>query len=55
MSRPRPTVSSPNEYDAYFRQAQVFADCFAVYEGVEGCWQEKHSEWRRSHTVKAFR
>jgi hypothetical protein len=36
MSRPRPTTSSPNEYDAYFRQAQVFADRFAACEGVVG-------------------
>jgi hypothetical protein len=36
MSRPRPTVSSPNEYDAYFRQAQVFADRFSACEGVVG-------------------
>jgi len=29
-------VSSPDEYDAYFRQAQAFADRFAVCEGVVG-------------------
>jgi hypothetical protein len=36
MSRPRPTVSSPNEYDAYFRQAQEFAERFAACDGVVG-------------------
>jgi hypothetical protein len=36
MTRPGPTVSSPNEYEAYFRQAQVFADRFADREGVVG-------------------
>jgi hypothetical protein len=36
MSRPTPTVSSPNEYDAYFRQARKFADRFAGFEGVVG-------------------
>ncbi len=35
-TRPRPTVSSANEYDAYFRQARGFADRFAVCEGVVG-------------------
>jgi hypothetical protein len=34
VSRPRPTVSSSNEYDAYFRQAQEFAERFAAREGV---------------------
>jgi hypothetical protein len=36
MTRPRPTISSPNEYDAYFRQAQQFADRFAACDGVVG-------------------
>jgi hypothetical protein len=36
MSRPTPTISSPNEYDAYFRQSQEFADRFAACEGVVG-------------------
>jgi hypothetical protein len=36
MSRPRPTISSPNEYDAYFRQAQVFAERFVACDGVVG-------------------
>jgi len=36
MTRPRPSVSSPSEYDAYFHQAQAFADRFATYEGVAG-------------------
>jgi hypothetical protein len=36
MSRPTPTISSPNEYDAYFRQAQQFAERFAGCEGVVG-------------------
>jgi hypothetical protein len=36
MSRPRPTISSPNEYDAYFHQAQEFAERFAACEGVVG-------------------
>jgi hypothetical protein len=36
MTRPRPTISSPNEYDAYFRQAQQFADRFAACGGVVG-------------------
>jgi len=36
MTRPMPSVSSPNEYEAFFRQAQEFADRFATYEGVVG-------------------
>lgn len=36
MIRPRPTVSSRNEYDAFFRQAQEFAEHFAACEGVVG-------------------
>lgn len=36
MARPRPSVSSPNKYDDYFRQAQAFADRFAVHEGMVG-------------------
>lgn len=36
MSRPSPTISSPNKYDAYFRQAQEFAERLATCEGVVG-------------------
>jgi predicted nucleotidyltransferase len=36
VTRPRPTISSPNEYDAYFRQAREFAARFATCEGVGG-------------------
>jgi hypothetical protein len=36
MSRPKPIVSSPNQYEAYFRQAQVFAKRFAACGGVMG-------------------
>jgi len=36
VTRPRPTISSPNKHDAFFRQAQEFADRFAAYEGVVG-------------------
>ena len=36
MTQPRPTVSSPNDYDAFFHQAQAFADRFAACEGVVG-------------------
>ena len=36
MSRPRPTVSSPNQYEVYFRQARAFAERFAACEGVVG-------------------
>jgi hypothetical protein len=36
MSRPKPTVRSPNSHAAFFRQAQVFADRFAAHEGVVG-------------------
>jgi hypothetical protein len=36
MSRPRPTIRSPNNHAAFFRQAQVFADRFAAHEGVVG-------------------
>ena len=36
MSRPRPTVSSPNNHVSFLRQAQVFADRFAAHEGVVG-------------------
>ncbi|MGA9349568.1 MAG: hypothetical protein WBW48_12315 [Anaerolineae bacterium] len=36
MTRPSPTISSPNKYDAYFRQARRFADRFAGFEGVVG-------------------
>jgi hypothetical protein len=39
MTRPRPTISSPNEYDAYFRQAQEFAKrfvrCFGLRRTVQ--------------------
>lgn len=36
MTHPIPTVSSPNEYGAYFRQAQQFAEHFAACDGVVG-------------------
>ena len=36
MTRPKPTISSPNEYETYFRQAQVFGERFAGFEGVVG-------------------
>jgi hypothetical protein len=36
MGRPKPTVHSPNNHAAFFRQAQVFADRFAAHEGVVG-------------------
>lgn len=36
MTRPRPSVSSPSKYAAYFRQAREFADRFAACEGVMG-------------------
>jgi predicted nucleotidyltransferase len=36
MSRPRPTIRSPNNHAAFVRQAQVFADRFAAHEGVVG-------------------
>jgi hypothetical protein len=36
MSRPRPTVHSPNNHTAFFYQAQLFADRFAAHEGVVG-------------------
>lgn len=36
MTRPRPTVSSTDEYEAFFRQAREFADRFALCEGVVG-------------------
>ena len=36
MTRPSPTVSSPNEYETYSRQAQVFGERFAGFEGVVG-------------------
>jgi hypothetical protein len=36
MSRPQPTISSPNEYDTHFRQAQEFAKRFAACDGVVG-------------------
>jgi hypothetical protein len=36
MLRPRPTITSPSEYDACFRRAQALADCFAACEDVVG-------------------
>lgn len=36
MSRPKPTIGSPNDHAAVFRQAQDFADRFAAHEGVVG-------------------
>ena len=36
MSRPRPTIRSPNDHAAVFRQARIFAQRFAVHEGVVG-------------------
>ena len=36
MTRPRPTISSRNEYDAYFQEACALADRFAEREGVVG-------------------
>jgi predicted nucleotidyltransferase len=36
MSRPKPTIGSPNDHAAFFRQAQIFADRFAAHEGVVG-------------------
>jgi predicted nucleotidyltransferase len=36
MSRPRPTVRSPNNHTAFFRQAQIFAGRIAAHEGVVG-------------------
>ena len=36
MSRPRPTVHSPNDHAAFFHQAHVFAGRFAGHEGVVG-------------------
>jgi len=36
MSRPRPTVSSPNDYEAYFRQARELAERFTACDGVVG-------------------
>lgn len=36
MTQPRPTISSPNKYDAYFRQTREFASRFAALEGVVG-------------------
>ncbi|MFQ6101833.1 MAG: nucleotidyltransferase domain-containing protein, partial [Anaerolineae bacterium] len=36
MTQPRPTISSPNKHDAFFRQAQEFAERFAACEGVVG-------------------
>jgi hypothetical protein len=36
VTRPKPTVTSPNECDAYFCQARVLADRFARFEGVVG-------------------
>jgi hypothetical protein len=36
MPRPRPTITGPSEYDAYFRWAQALADCFAACEDVVG-------------------
>jgi len=36
MRRPKPTISSRNEYDAYLCQAQEFASRFATCMGVVG-------------------
>jgi len=36
VTRPTPTISSPNEYEAFFRQAQEFASRMAGFEGVVG-------------------
>jgi len=36
MTRPRPTTTSPNEYDAFFQKARELAGRFVVYEGVVG-------------------
>ena len=36
MARPRPTISSSNEYDAYLRRARELANCFLAREGVVG-------------------
>jgi len=36
VTRPKPTVSSPNEYDIFLQKAREFADRFAACEGVVG-------------------
>ena len=36
LSRLKPTIGSPNDHAAFFRQAQDFADRFAAHEGVVG-------------------
>lgn len=36
ISRPTPTIGSPNDHAAFFRQAQDFADRFAAHEGIVG-------------------
>ncbi len=36
MTRPRPTVTSSNDHDAFFQKAQEFADRFATCDGVMG-------------------
>ena len=36
MTRPSPTINSPNSYSAYFQQAQQFAERFASHKGVMG-------------------
>jgi hypothetical protein len=36
MSRPRPTIGGPNDHEAFFRQAQAFADRLAAHEGIVG-------------------
>jgi hypothetical protein len=36
MTRPRPTISSSNEYDAYLRRARELANRFLACEGVVG-------------------
>lgn len=36
MTRPKPTISSANEYDAYFRRARELTDRFAACDGVVG-------------------
>lgn len=36
MNRPKPTVHSLNQHDAYLRQAQAFAERFTAHQGVVG-------------------